>query len=659
MSEYTKKVKTPIIETTITRFFEDQLPSVDGIGDEHSVEVVNCEIDHGFDQATSSCTLVIKNTYDSEGNIFRFKPMDRVKIRQGWNVSSTLKIAFLGFVDRAELDNPNNEQRLECRDILKVAQDNYLIQSNRRVYFIDPVADELDDEGNPMGGQPPEERTAKAIISEFLINSGIGTHRQVLDDELDNIIIGNNAVAVFVYESALDAINRICELIGYRLWVDQVGCVRCREVVNIASSNPAVTYQSQAETYDEDGTWTVTTSGNLLSIKTTRADDVRNWITIIGWGDLSTTVIGESPYVPDPPKYKRVEIRSYLLDTSELLIAVAERIYNDLNRLRYTASASIEGDPRLSLGMIVRIYDPFSTYVEVDYILHAYSSSFTAGSWIMDLTLTGGVGEGSPPAGRISPIALFDYSVEREGLEFDNIITVTVDASESYSPEGHDLSYIWTCSGYINGTGVTYVYGTDTLDPLIVTLTVTDDGVPPLTDSLTRIISLLPEEGTTVKEKRVFVASGSKVFSTIDSGQTWFSPDIGETTSCVAADYEASAAIVGTTNGGIWKTINGGETWSKIYTVSGEVVSDIYIDCTRNLVDYPSAAIAYFGTESGKLYKTVDSMGSWTLIHTFATDIVQIMSSHANSNKVVVGCEDSVWVSTNGGSSWTLSLSVD
>ena len=658
MSEYIKRVKTPIIEATITRFFEDQLPSVDGSGDTMPVNVVSCDIDRGFDQATSSCTLVVKNIYDSEGNVFRFKPMDRVKIKQGWNTSSTLKITFFGFVDRADLHSPNSEQRLECRDILKVAQDNYLIQSNRKVYFKDPVADEVDDEGNPMGGQPPEDRTVKAIISELLTGSGIGTHRQVLDDELDNIIIGNNAVAVFVYESALDAINRICELIGYRLWADPIGCIRCKETANIASGTPAVTYQSQEETYNEDSMWTVTTSGNLLTVKTTRADDVRNWITVIGWGDLNVSVIGDSPYVPDPPKYKRVEIRSYLLDTYELLIAVATRVYNDLNRLRYTASASIEGDPRLSLGTIVRIYDPFSTYVEVDYILNSYSSRFTAGSWLMDLTLTGGVGEGSPPAGRIAPIALFEYSVEREGLVLDDVIAVTVDGSESYSPEGLDLSYIWTCSGYLNATGVRHVYVTDALSPLTVTLTVTDDGEPPLSDNLTRVVSLLPEEGTEVEEKVLFVGSGSKVFSTLNSGRSWSSSDIGETTSCVAADCKANAAIVGTMAGGIWKTDDGGETWSKIHDLSGEIISDIYIDHIKNLVDYPSAAVAYVGTHSGKLYKTVDSMGSWNLIHTFDTDIKQIMSSHTNASKVAIGCEDGVWVSINGGTNWTLSLSI-
>jgi hypothetical protein len=35
-----------------------------------------------------------------------------------------------------------------------------------------------------MGGQPANERTAYNIISTFLTESGIGTHRQVIDNEL-------------------------------------------------------------------------------------------------------------------------------------------------------------------------------------------------------------------------------------------------------------------------------------------------------------------------------------------------------------------------------------------------------------------------------------------------------------------------------------------
>jgi hypothetical protein len=531
-SEYIKKVKTPIIKCTITRFLGDVPPSVDGIGTDYDVEVISCSITAGFDQGTATCSLVIKNPYDTLGNAVLFEPMDRVRIKQGWNTTSTLLTTFFGFVDTEELVSPGSEQRLECRDMLKLPQDNYLIHSNRRVYYKDLVPTELDEEGDPMGGQSATNRTVQAIIGELLSDSGISSSRQQLDfidwPEEGAIVIGNNAVAIFEYESALDAISRICDLIGYRIWADQCGCVQCREVAQIASETPSVTYQSQTEQYLENGSWTTTVNGNLLNVEAKKDDDLRNWVTVIGYGDLASTVAGESDYVPDPPKYRRVEVRSYLLDTPELLIAVANRIYTDLNRLRYTSSVTIEGDPRITLGMVIAIYDKFATSETMNYILYDYSSEFTAGSWVMTLNLTGGVGTGSEPVGNISPVALFEYSVESEYMDGDAIHTdVFVDASSSYDPDGdlEDLSYVWTVSGFDNGTGITNVYHLTEQSSLVVTLTVTDSGDPQLSNSMTQTISCLVGEGATWKT--LFVAGpDSTVYYSADGGKTWNSRQV-------------------------------------------------------------------------------------------------------------------------------------
>jgi len=721
-SEYLQPSKTPIIECVITRFLEDQVPSVDGEGTDYNVEVVSCNISAGFNQGTATCTLQIKNPHDTAGNIVKFEPMDRVKIKQGWNVSSTLRITFFGFVDQSELVSPTSQQILECRDMLKLAQDNYLIQSNRRVYSAVPDDSELDENGDPMGGQDPEDRTAQAIIAELLVDSGIGTHRHVFDfieypDE-GAIIIGNNATAVFVYESALDAITRICDLIGYRIWADQMGCVHCREVDQVASDRPSIRYRSRSETYAGQGSWTggvdvdedfewgidgtdltsgflnkdplwyttvsgtsvaeidteyshagtrsarlyrdgtndpeawiyhtppsydqvvnfrmradgsaravftmgdgtsrvtfsfyegqdiryyddswkdtshnyspnswyniyirnvdwdaktydlyrrqstsnvslikkdipmqtdsnyanqmcfknevgtsafnvdslavTSVAGNLLKCDTTKDDDVRNWITVIGYGDLTSTVSGDSDYVPNPPQYRRAEIRSYLLDTQELITAVASRVYTDLNRLRYTANISIEGDQRLTLGTVVWIYDSFATETGMSYILWDYSSQFTAGAWTMDLSLTGGVGTGSEPVGNISPVALFTWRVEREVVADETIwADIFVDASDSYDPDGEfdELTFIWTASGFdtLSGTDYLNTYHLTGQSALDVTLTVIDEGDPQLSDINTQTINC--DIGNDIKWKVIFVGSDdAEVWYTKNGGGDW------------------------------------------------------------------------------------------------------------------------------------------
>jgi len=527
--EYAKRVKTPIIKVTVTKFFDDQTPSVEAIGNNYYPEVISCDITYGFDQASTTCSLELKTPLDIDGEYVKFSPMNRVKVEQGWNVLSTLRTTFFGFVDRVEYSNPPEVVRLECRDILKLAQDNYFIHSNRKVYSATPDESELDENGDPMGGQPIEDRQAQEIITDLLVDSGIPESRLHFNPDdfpeypaTGAIVIGNNATAVFVYESAMDACNRITDLIGYRIWADKAGHVQCREVRPIGSATPAQIYRSQEESYDGDGAWTVTQSGNLLSISTSKSDDLRNWVTVYGYGGLVVTVAGESDYVPSPPTYRRTEIRSYLLDTPELLTAVASGVYTDLNRLRYTARATIEGDPRLEIGQTIRLYDEYSTTTSIDYFLYDFTSSFRAGQWTMDLNLVGGTGEGSEPIGNISPIAMFNARVEAEALAGGNtIFDVTVDASPSYDPDGafEDLSFTWTASGYDNAYGVTHTYTVTEAGTMYVTLTVQDNGNPPLSSQITLPIELSLEAG--VEFKTIFVASGKFVYSSDDGGASW------------------------------------------------------------------------------------------------------------------------------------------
>lgn len=531
--EYAKRVKTPLIRVTVTKFFDGVRPGVEATGLTYDPEVISCDITYGFDQASTTCTLELKTPLDLDGNYVRFNPMNRVVVRQGWNVPSTHRITFFGFIDKIEYANPPETVRVECRDILKLAQDNYYIHGNRRVYSAVPAEDELDDEGNPMGGQAVADRQAQEIITDFMVDSGIPEDRLHLDFEVypasGAIVIGNNAVAVFVYESAMESCTRITDLIGYRLWADKGGHVQCREVRPVGTTTPSQTYRSQEETYDDDGEWTVDQIGNLLAVSASKEDDLRNWVTVYGYDGINTTVAGESSYVPSPPTYRRTEIRSYLLDTPELLVTVASGIYNDLNRLKYTARATIEGDPRLEIGQTIRVYDPHTMTDTIDYFLYDYTSSLRAGLWVMELTLVGGVGagtEGSPALANISPVAMFTSRVEQEVLaDGSTMYDVTVDATPSYDPNGplEDLLYTWVCSGYATASGINNAYNVPTEGSLSlpVTLTVQDQGTPQLSSTIALTVTSIEME-----RKTVFVASGKYVYTSDDGGASWLQQEL-------------------------------------------------------------------------------------------------------------------------------------
>jgi hypothetical protein len=536
--EYLKKAKTPIIKVTVTKFLDGQIPGINAIGNNYTPEVISCDITYGFDQGSTTCSLELKTPTEVDGSYVYFTPMSRVKVEQGWNNRSTLKTTFFGFVDSVEYANPPQTLRLECRDIMKLAQDNYLINSNKKVYSATADPSELDDSGNPMGGQAAADRQVQEVITDLLYESGIPPSRLNLDfveyPAAGSYVIGNNATAVFVYESAMEACLRICDLIGYRLWADKSGMVQCREVRPLASDTYALQYMSQQETYNNGGTWTVTQSGTLLSLSASKDDDLRNWVTVYGYGGINVTVAGESDYVPTPPTYRRTEIRSYLLDTPELVLAVASGTYIDLNRLRYTARATIEGDSRVEIGQTIQLYDSYATFGEAaNYFLYDYTSHFEAGLWTMDLNLVGGVGEGAPAIGNISPIALFEYRVEGETLaNGSGIYEVTLDGTQSYDPDGpfDELLFTWVISGaiidggLIVASGSTYTFIVFYEGVVSVTLTVLDQGTPPLSSSITKLVTISGAEG--VNWKTIFVASDKYVFCSDTGGASWLQKEL-------------------------------------------------------------------------------------------------------------------------------------
>jgi hypothetical protein len=537
LAEYIKRVKTPIIEVTVTRFSNGIKPSVEGLGTSYRPEVIRCETSFSFEQGVSSCTLTIKSPLDANGVPVDFYPMDRVMVRQGWNYSSTLSTTFFGFVETVQHISPPQAQQLQCKDILKLAQDNYYVQTNKRVYYSQVSTTEKTVGGADMGGQDASQRTAQAIITDLLVESGIPESRLLLRfapyESPGAIVFGENTQVVVLYESALDAIQRMCDLVGYRIWADKTGMVRCDDTRPFAGEDYALLYTSEVDYFNYDQGFDEDTRGSLLNLECNMSDDLRNEVTVYGWDGLTpATVVGDSPYVPDPPRYKRTEVKSYILDTPELLSAAALRIYEDLNRLRYTGRATIEGDPRLEIGQTIGVYDPFVTNGEtINYFLNDYSSTFESGNWVCELGFVGGIGTGSPAYSNRSPVAQIKYRVEKEDTG-STIWDIFLDGSDSFDPNGpvQSLYFVWGITGV---PGVYELYGMKTsflinqeYFNITVSLSVTDQGSPPLSSTTKITINSNGQGAATITAKQLFVASGNTIYSSPDGGKTWTSKEL-------------------------------------------------------------------------------------------------------------------------------------
>lgn len=478
--EYLKLIKTPSINIHITKWPDGVKPSVDppwyGDSYEFNPNIINCNISFAYDQGSSSCAITIETPYD-DGSPVIFEPMNKVVVEQGWN--NVLQTTYFGFIDTVTLEDFPRTQTLNCRDILKLANNYYFVHSNRLGYYFEI----FDDDGENFGGQQESERYAEVIIADLLEDAGIPSNRYNLvpmqyyvGATPVRVVIGNNTPWVIEYRSAMDAINSICDLLGYRIWATPDGMVKLRYERPFAS----VGYAQEYSTVD----------GHLLSIKSNVSDDeLRNRVEIRGYdygeaGQVYAVEYADSDYVPDPPQYRRMEVVSDLIDTDAMAEWMAEIMLRDLNRLHYSANVTIEGDPRLQIGQTIRIDDPYAAS-STNYFVYDYSTRLSSPEYSSEVSLVGGIGVGSEANDLANPVAIFAYTMISGAS-----LNILCDATISYDPDGSISSYLWESSGYDNQSDITasfYVANPSGITSLTVTLTVTDGDA--LEDSSAQVIT--------------------------------------------------------------------------------------------------------------------------------------------------------------------------
>jgi hypothetical protein len=518
-----KDVRKSLMEVTVYRFLDGQIPSATADGDEYPIpEVIGIDLSYGFDQITAGATITITSPRDDDGDYVKFRPMDRVVVREGWQEKSDMHVTFFGFVDEISYEKPFLTQTMRCRDILKLAQNNYYIRSNRKYYS--KVAN-----NDGEGGQSDANRQVEKIIEDLLVESGIPTELQ--DLPVSNVTVANLDDTAFIveYESAMDAIQELCELVGYKVWADPSGVVHVAEVIPVASEKAIMSFQSQKDVYS-NGVFSVTRKGNITAITASVSDDLRNYVSVYHpsyRGSIEVAISGYSPYVPSPPTYRRTEIASYTLDTLDMVDTIAERVYTDLNRLRYSCRLETIGEPNLRIGQTVYVLDEDTTGDDgIYYFLYDYSTKHTSSSYTASLLLAGGAGgsaEGSQAIGNMTPHAIITRPATVNRINEDGTWYwyISVDGSNSYDPDGNVLSFLWEVSGFADQTRKTADYrviGTE--NSLTVKLTVTD--VDNQTNSDEYIIPLTTLGGGNILNRGIFYTSSSKVYATDDSGGAWY-----------------------------------------------------------------------------------------------------------------------------------------
>src|SRR5262245_10788209 len=116
--------------------------------------------------------------------------------------------------------------------------------------------------------------------------------------------------------------------------------------------------------------------------------------------------------------------------------------------------------------------------------------------------------------------------------------------------------------------------------------------------------------------------------------------------------------------GGVWKSTNSGRSWSALGDLLPNIaVSSLAFDPTNTQVIYAGTGEGFFNSDSargGGIFKTTDGGTSWSLLASTSTGdfffVNKIVISTNDHNRVYCATRTGVWRSPDGGQSWTRSL---
>ena len=148
---------------------------------------------------------------------------------------------------------------------------------------------------------------------------------------------------------------------------------------------------------------------------------------------------------------------------------------------------------------------------------------------------------------------------------------------------------------------------------------------------------------------RTVVGTWEEMGPTSWNATSGWNPGVGRITSIAIEEGNLNHIIAGSETGGVWKSTDGGASWS--------VLTDnlANIDVYALAMDPLNSSTYFWGSNGGSIFKSTDAGATWTLHGSLPGGFVnRILIDPTNTSKMYASAQGSgLYKSTDGGSTWT------
>lgn len=145
---------------------------------------------------------------------------------------------------------------------------------------------------------------------------------------------------------------------------------------------------------------------------------------------------------------------------------------------------------------------------------------------------------------------------------------------------------------------------------------------------------------------------GGTLFATTDAGATWTRRSLASLGNINKLLFTTASAGWAGTSTGLYRTANGGQTWTRVSTY------DAYGSASGGITDlqFVTSLVGYAVGAGGVINKTTNGGTSWTIVQRRIDkrSTFRAVSFTSADSGTVIGNDQSRWLTTNGGQTWDM-----